>query len=176
MKFANRLRSPMLTLAVLGIIVPRFSLAEAPANSTPIIADVGLQAGGCLHGQMLDSDGAPQADSTVTIQWQNRPIAETTTNREGEFSVAGLRGGNHTVVTKEGAAACRFWAPGTSPPNVRSSLLLVHEQSVLRGNNCQRHAWGHFLSNPYLMGAVIGAAIIIPVAISAANDDDDSGS
>ncbi len=170
------LRSLALGLACLGMAIPKTCLGAAPVvSAAPAITDVGLQAGGVLRGQLLDGQGHPRPGAVVTINWQNRVIAAATTDRQGEFSVAGLRGGIHTVTSGPDVAPCRFWALSTSPPNVPHNLLVVSNPTTVRGNNCRRHAMANMLSNPYFLGLAVGAAIIIPVAINASNDDD-SGS
>lgn len=178
MKLVNRLRPAVLVLVCLGVILPKHCHAISPSGGNPklTITDVALQEGGILRGQALDANGAAKSGVSISVKWQNRPVAETITNSEGQFEVAGLRGGLHTITSDRGIAACRFWAANTSPPNVQSNLLLVSEQTVVRGNARKRYAIASLLSNPYFMALAIGTAVIIPVAINAANDDNDSGS
>jgi hypothetical protein len=165
------LRTLALSLLCVSIAMPRNSLAASPPHAAQsTVTDIVLQEGGLLRGQLLDGEGNAEAGADVTVQWQNRRIVTTTTNERGEFSVAGLRGGLHTIATERGVAGCRFWAPSTAPPNVPSELLLVANESVLRGNNCRRHAIAQLLSNPWAMGLIAATAIIIPVAINAGGD------
>jgi hypothetical protein len=177
MKFLHRLRFIALLLACLSMLIPKTCLGATPpaTNLKSPITDISLQEGRTLRGQVLDSDGIPQADIPVTVSYQSNSVAETSTNRQGEFTVTGLRGGVHLVTTSQGVAACRFWAPETSPPNAKTHLLVIGEQMVVRGQPRARHAIAHMLSNPWLIGGIAAIAIAVPVAINA-NDDDDSGS
>lgn len=166
-------------LACLGMLVPKCCLAAPPVtanNAGILIADVALQEGGSLRGQVLDSQGVPRAEIPVAVFHQDNVVARTNTNGQGEFSVTGLRGGVHTVTTGQAAAACRFWAPNTAPPNAKAQLLVIDQQPVVRGQPSARHAIAHVLSNPLLLLGVAALAIGIPAIINASGDDNDSGS
>jgi hypothetical protein len=162
----------MLLLACLGMVTPKTCVGATPPaiNSESRITDVGLQEGGTLRGQVLNVQGLPQYGVAVTVSYQNSAVAQTSTNAQGEVVVTGLRGGVHFVTTTQGTAACRFWASDTSPPNVKTHLLVVSEQTVLRGQPGPRHAIAHMLSNPLLMGGILAIAIAVPAGISAAQD------
>ena len=174
MRVFDALRSVALALACLGLALPGNCRAAVSAEPQSAIADVSLEVGGRLHGQVLDANGVPTADSLVKVSFQNQPVAETRTNSNGEFQVTGLRGGVHAVASERGVALCRFWAPDTAPPEAPSRILLVDGDTLVRGKSCGQHRLAHALSNPWLLIGVAAVAIAVPVALN--GDDGDSGS
>jgi hypothetical protein len=144
------------------------------------VVDVALQDGGRLQGQVLDPQGAPIADTVVSLSTGGHVIATPRTNAEGRFLVQGLKGGVYQVATDNRGGLYRFWAPQTAPPAARSDLLLVDGWSVngqcppqCEPAPCPPPHHSHrpilqFLGNPWVVGALITTAIAVPLAL----DDD----
>lgn len=168
MRSFTRLRNIFLMLAIsaqlLANVGTRTILAASPAQGT--LSDIGLADGGVLAGQVLGVEGLPKANETVTISFESRAIVTARTNAEGEFVVAGLRSGVHTVAAQEGVAAFRFWAPHTAPPRAPSRVLLVKEGTVVRGKSQKQHAIAQLLSNPYVLLGAAAVAIIVPAVVN----------
>lgn len=110
---------------LLGLAVTyRPALAEA-AN----ILDVALGKGGTFQGRLLDSDGQPVANRVVIVE-QGKLAIKSVTNKNGDFSVSGLRGGEYQFTDANGSRqSYRLWAHDTQPPSVQSGSLLLYAES-----------------------------------------------
>ena len=166
-------KSVAVILACAGMVLPNSALQAAetdpgskhgrsPSESTGVI-DVALDEGGTLHGQVVDAQGNPVVETSVVIYHLDRQIASAVTDPSGHFRVSGLRGGMYRVVTGQTTKVYRFWSPGTAPPSVRSGTLVVPSEEQALGQGHTRF-W-HVLRNPWFVGAVVAAAIILPVAL-----------
>lgn len=164
-------------LSCLSMMVPTAGLAAAPANlaTDSLATDIALQQGGLLVGQVLDQQGAPQSGHGVALLQGNREVARTKTDENGVFAVAGMRGGQYQVVTDESSNSIRAWAPNTAPPTAREGSLIIVGDQVVRGNIADSPRWAieWARQHPWLTTIGVVAAVAIPVAI-AADDDDNS--
>jgi hypothetical protein len=158
--------------ASLGMILPPIAFA-APTQlarpATSAVRDVALHDGGSLTGQVLDAAGTPVASTAVAVLDQGRAVASTQTSEDGRFAIAGVKAGVYEVATSNGVTVCRLWAPRTAPPAAQADALVVHGNTVVRG----AHGGGgviKFLSNPWVLGGIVAAAIAIPLIL----DDDDA--
>jgi len=158
--------------ASLGVILPPSAFAAPtqlarPASSA--VRDVALHDGGSLTGQVLDAAGTPVAGTAVAVLDQGRAVASTQTGADGRFAMAGVKAGVYEVATSNGVTVCRLWAPRTAPPAAQSDALVVHGETVVRG---AQGGGGviKFLSNPWVLGGIVAAAIAIPLIL----DDDDA--
>ncbi len=141
MKFRKTLPVAAVALALLGIVLPHPVTADAidsqnsmarTAAGMPVV-DVALHEGGLLKGQVIDAQGNPQADSSVTLWRRGEPVADAQTDAEGRFAIAGLGSGVYQLKTAEGAGICRLWAPGAAPPAAHEAVLLISGNEVVRG-------------------------------------------
>ena len=154
--------------------------ATAGARPKASIHDVALEPGGLLVGQIVNETMQPIRGATVVVQVKGQTAAATTTDANGVFAVAGLRGGVHQIVTLESSENCRLWAPGTAPPRAVSRLRFIPGQGhIIRGQ------WGPppsydammaWATNPWVIGGVVATAIAVPVVWNQLDDDDDDGS
>lgn len=167
------IRSGLVVLASFGMLVPQVALGIGPvdsgqpfAHSATAISDIALQENGLLKGQVLDTQGAPVAGIPVAVVQQGKVAAVSKTNTTGRFAFEGLKGGVFQVVTHQGGATYRLWAPRTAPPSAQTDALIVNGDTVVRGA-----AGGGFLSNPWVLGGIVTAAIAIPLIL---DDDDDA--
>ncbi|MEM9351853.1 MAG: carboxypeptidase-like regulatory domain-containing protein [Planctomycetota bacterium] len=152
-------------------------VTKQPAAS---IADVGLQQGGVLTGQITDAKGA-SLPGVAVVAASRKGQSRTTTDANGRFAIAGLEGGLHRVEAAGQTTFCRAWAPGTQPPNAQTGLLLVAPSDIALGQHCGSRVGSgygqgygrrsHPFRNPVVMGGVVAAAIAIPVALSNSDDD-----
>jgi hypothetical protein len=67
----------------------------------------------------------------------------------------------------------RLWAEQTAPPAANDGVLVVHGDDAVRGNSCNPCGGGLLgvLANPWVLAAIVAAAIAIPLAL---DDDDDA--
>ncbi len=169
MKKNRLLHGFAVALSCLGFAMPQVSMAIGPVAQTstaaPVaaaeITDVALGQGGVLKGQVVSSTGAAQANAQVEFIQNAKQVAATVTDTEGYFAVKGLSGGVYQVVTSGTVKIYRVWAPNTAPPSAHNDILLVAGENVVRGQ-----ALPFALSNPWVIGAAVAAAVAIPVAIA----------
>ncbi len=146
-------------------MVGQVARAATPETARPAAArDVALQASGLLQGQVLDVQGRPQAGVQVSVTKQGLPATFATTDGDGRFAVLGLSAGLYEVRTPQGGGIYRAWAPHTAPPSAQDGVLVISGEEVVRGGQ----GLG-FLANPWVMGAVVAAAIAIPLAMDDAS-------
>jgi hypothetical protein len=155
------------------------TVSDRAATATIGPADVELREGGMLVGQVVDAQGVPQPNKPVAILYDGRhEVARTTTDENGVFAAQGLRGGQYQIVTADGTGYYRMWMNDTAPPAATDSLVLVADQSVVRGQwempGAQYGAsWLNWVrSHPYITAGIVAAAVAIPLALA---DDDDGG-
>jgi len=175
MKLVAIMRGSVVVLASIGVLLPQLALGAGtvkPGQSvlSTAVRDVALQEGGLLKGQVLDTQGAAVAGIPVAVVLQGKPIATTKTDASGGFAVAGLGGGIYQIVTPQGGAAYRLWAPRTAPPAATTSALIVNGDNVVRGGVGGGGLIG-FLANPWVLGGIVAAAIAVPLVL---DDDDDA--
>ena len=174
----ERFRGLLVAAASVSMILPQFAYAASsnqPARPmSAAVRDVALQDGNALTGQVLDATGAPVAGTTVSVVDQSRTVATAVTGDDGRFTITGVKAGVHQVATANGVTVCRLWAPGTAPPAAQREALVVHGDTVLRckgDDSCSgRGGVIGFLSNPWVLGGIVAAAIAIPLIL----DDDGS--
>ena len=130
------------TLAMLGLLLPPAAVqADQPRSmdqsfsgqSKPVVIDIALDQESSLQGTLLDEQGMGIAGQLVLVQQHNQEVLRTVTGEDGSFSLTGLRGGLYVISAGQASQICRVWAPGTSPPAARSSILLVNEGPTIRG-------------------------------------------
>lgn len=146
------------------------NIERAAKRSGSAISDVALAPGGMLVGQLLDEAMQPVRGAAVEVQADGQTTASTVTDANGVFAVSGLRGGVHQVVAQNTVENCRLWAPGTAPPNAQPILRYVPgQESVVRGQ------WTapSLLTNPWVIGGIVVAAVATPILINNLDDDDD---
>jgi hypothetical protein len=174
MVFSIRLRLAVLTAAMILLPLQQLLaanphlLGQTPPAGSAEIRDVALQAGGALRGQVVDGQGHPCGLVAVRVvrASDQTPLAVVQTDAQGRFAVNGLTGGVYRVETPDGAAIYRLWAPNTAPPAATASALLIHSDSLVRGN-----LGGIGWLGWTLIGAGVAAAIAIPLIL---DDDDDA--
>ena len=169
MKLRKTFGQAALVMAAVGMLVPNWAWAEVvdgEQQNAPAILDVSLR-DGKLVGQVLDAQGAPIRDEAVSIRTRGQEVAQVKTDDLGRYSVDGLNTGLYQVVTTQGGASYRVWDAQTAPPAAQPGALMIIGQPV-RG----QLGGGGLLGNPWVLGGIAAAAIIIPLAL----DDDDPAS
>jgi len=141
MRIARLFRHGLPWMAVAGACLPaQVSMADqsgrrpaAPQTTVFAVSDVALAQGGLLKGQLLNEQMQPVAGTEVTIVANGRTVAATTTDANGVFAVAGLRGGFHQITTAVAIENCRFWIAGTEPPRATQGIQIIASRDVVRG-------------------------------------------
>lgn len=137
---------------LVAVVASLSTLSQAMAKS-PIIPDVALQGGGVLQGQLLDKSGKAKADATVVVAQKGEAVVVAMTDKQGRFSVSGMQGGVYQIESEHAQGIYRLWAPKTAPPAAKSAVLMVVDESVVRGQSLGE-TYG-----PAIRGAVAGGLI-----------------
>ena len=147
-----------------------------PAAGPPIVRDVALHGQGTLRGLVVDAQGASLANVDVALVQRGEAVARVRSANDGSFAVSGLRGGVYQISTQGVVGNLRLWAPHTAPPVAEDEALVVHQAPVVyqappaaaaaRGSKVWR-----IVTNPWVLGGVAAAAIIIPLSL---DDHDDA--
>ncbi len=171
MKRMGMLRAMALCLACLGMLIPTPVLHAAightghvnrAAGQPSAVVDVELHNGGMLFGQVRDSRSAPLPQTPVFLIQSNRPVRNTITDRTGGFSFGELRGGTYQIISGRACGTYRLWAPNTAPPLAQPAVLIAEHDGVVRG---QPGPIGYWLSNPWVLAALVAVAVAVPVVI-----------
>lgn len=183
MRKPGSLASFVAALACLNLLVPlqllpaadpsaAVSTAAATASSAqsrltpretfrPVTRDVSLGAAGELRGTLVDKNGVPLANRVVVAVGADKSSLQSISDAEGHFRFPGAKPGLYGVASESSYQACRCWAAHTAPPVAASELMLVEGNQTLRG----QQPIGELLCGPVLIGLIIAAAIIIPIAV-----------
>jgi|GEM_PF-894653 len=144
--------------------------------------DVELMPDGSLYGQVYTSEQHPVADAQIELTWNGTTIARTTTGRQGDFLITGLRGGAHDITVGSMKSPVRLWNNGTAPVGATDGFVVAASEDIIRGQAYDDYGdryyepYGHASSGFGLMDvvalAVMGAAATaVVIAIDQHNDD-----
>jgi hypothetical protein len=153
---------------------PGTRVGEQPMRVT----DVALGDQGLLVGQLVDAQGRQLSGAEIRLN-NSVQTWTTSTDATGDFRIEGLAGSTYQAQVAGQRQIVRAWAPGTAPPQATRGLLLVHDDSVILGQHCaspicNRIACAKYpLSNPFILGGIVAAAVAIPVAIHNHDRDDE---
>jgi len=112
-------------------------------------------------GQVVSTDGQPNAAVPVSLQYHGHEVAVVRTDETGYFAIKDVRGGLYTLQAPHATANYRVWNSSAAPPAASPAALLVTDNSVVRGQGI-----AGTLNKPIVIGAIIATAIAVPVAIS----------
>ena len=184
MKVVRLVRGCAVSLACLGLLIPQGALGAGPVrcaekpetadsmvDSQTRVLDVALLDGGELRGQVMDREGSPAIQTEVSVSRQGQVVKTTRTDAEGKFRVTGLRGGVYVIATADASGVYRLWASNTAPPVAQPDVLIVAGGDAVRGQSGFRNGVMQFLSNPWVIAAIVATAIAVPLAL-----DKDDGS
>lgn len=186
----RRVQSMLTTLACIGMLTPFSALfAEQTAEQNQSkITDVALGSGGLLAGTVVDKEGRPVENARIVLRSKEKTLVDTHAAEDGSFRIHALRGGVYDMTANGKTTVMRLWADQTAPPSSETTATLVAGGEVVRGQSCSNGSctapggcdcdscvgaapWA-FLMNPMVIGAVVAAAVAIPLAL----DDDGNAS
>lgn len=148
LRYMPRMVIPMKTLCSLtiwlacsGMLLPGFVFAEpGESDSSHFTQDVALNAAGELRGQVVNRGAVALADVELTLVSDIDGMKlKATTDAEGKFAFANVRGSVCEISSGAFKQKCRVWVVNTAPPAASKGLLIVAEKTqVQRGqsNNC----------------------------------------
>jgi hypothetical protein len=161
-----------------GILNPALQVQATPP-ARPHVPDVRLDRQGLFHGIVVDGQGQTVPATQVKLERVNQQQEAVTapsiatTDARGGFVFRELSAGTYRLETSSGIFVCRIWTHKAAPPAAASSLLVVNDAQIERG---QRPMQEIFRSDPLLMAAIVAAAIAIPIAVHKSQDDSPEGS
>ncbi len=176
MKRKHRLSRVLVALGSVGLLLPSSMLAADGPSASPAsrsgasavhaeqtMVDVALQPGGVLRGQVVRPDGSPLGNVHLALCRHDREIASATTNAQGAFAISGLRGGVYHLRLGNSLTIFRAWAPRTAPAAARPGILLVRDESLVRGQNTL--SLPAISGTSLVIGGIVATAIVVPIAI-----------
>ena len=163
----------MLGLSCLGLVLPPSAALAAGPRSGPTprprtlcVADAALGPGGLLRGKVVDHQGKGIPAAEVVLVQKGRPVAQTGTDRNGQFAIANLNRGVYELHSAGGVGVYRVWPAGIAPPSANREALLVAGGRLVRGQGGV-YQW---VSEHYLLTCTgIAAAIVVPIVVIDAN-------
>lgn len=158
--------------AIAPLMLPQLGYAQDSGTRPTQLRglDVELDSEGGFRGQVVDPSGKPHVNRTVRLLHRGELVASAKSDEAGEFRFSRVRGGVHQLALDQGATVIRCWKTATAPPSAQSSILLVSDGKTIRG----QYPIGNLFTNPLVFGAIIAAAIAIPVIINNADDGNSS--
>jgi len=162
MRAATLLQRVAVCLAVMGFCIPQVALAATPAPSqgSPV-ADVQLQPGGVLVGQVVTPENTAVAGTEVVLRTGPKQMVKGKTDHQGYFAFAGLRDGVYQVEAAKGSGIYRVWSQKIAPPAAKPGALIVAGKQTVRGQGIGGGLW-----NWVIVGGVVATAIAVPLAIN----------
>ena len=169
MRNATFLQWVAVVVATVGICFPQMALGAHPAaKPAPVVTDVALTSG-VLLGQVVDAQGKPVAGVPVSLSSGGRELIggenAPRTDAGGLFSFKGLsNSGVYQVAAAQGQGTFRVWPEKIAPPSAQPGALVVAGGQTLRGQYGML-GFRNLMSNPWVIAALVAAAIAVPVAI-----------
>jgi len=130
-------------------------------GNAPLTRDVSLSSANELRGELVDKNGVRLANRVVVAVHADKTSFETVSDANGNFRFSRAKPGMYQIASQQSLQVCRCWAANTAPPAASQQLLLVEGDQTIRG----QRPIGELLSGPILIGLIIAAAVIIPIAI-----------
>jgi Carboxypeptidase regulatory-like domain len=119
---------------------------------------------GHLNGKLLNANGKPVEGAAVSVTKNGKVVANTVTQKDGSYTVAGLTSGTHTVSVAEGQFPVRLWSKETAPASARNQFTVA--QTAVRGQYLDEY--GNLIA---VTVAVVALTVAI-VALKEANEND----
>ncbi len=181
MKLIKLLKGLAVSAATFGLLIPYPAITNASENATAtrqaeIIRDLALGAGGVLRGQVMNKNGLPDGDATISVIRDGETVATVKADKEGSFRVLGISGGVYAVSSGKATGVVRVWTHQTAPPAASQAVLLVPSDLTVRGQG-QLHGWLHDRLGGLSLGQVgLGGLLVLGfagtiIAIAATNNN-----
>ena len=130
-------------------------------TARPVTRDVTLGPDSELRGQLVDKNGVRLPNRIVVAVHADKSSLQSVSDANGQFHFPRAKPGMYQVASQQSYQLCRCWAANTAPPAASKQLLMVEGDQTIRG----QRPIGELLSGPVLIGLIIAAAIIIPIAV-----------
>ena len=107
---------------------------SAPASSSGIV-DVSLTPEGSFTGQLLASDARPVDGAIVVLRQNGADVAQAVTDTEGRYMFSEVAAGVYQLQVGDKRCVVRIWQPTSAPPAARTHLIVVRDETVVRGQS-----------------------------------------
>jgi hypothetical protein len=164
----RRIRLSLVTVSCWWLLVPVHVMAQNGVAAGPQtrVLDVAIGTQG-LTGRYVNTEGVPIPNHPIQLRQEGRVIATTHTATDGTFCFVAVRGGLYELAAHDAVVLTRVWAAGTAPPQASSHVVLVSQDTLVRG----QRPFAEIITNPLVIGSVIAAAIAIPIAVHNSGKD-----
>ena len=119
----------LLLAGLLSVGTPLMAGEPVEIRST----DVSLHVGGFLKGTVLNTAAQPMAGVPVNVFHEDKVVATSMSNEQGEFTVKGLRNGAHVIKVGATQQTVRLWGTDTAPPAAVENIAIVVDAETIRG-------------------------------------------
>jgi hypothetical protein len=132
-------------LAAVGMCLPANAMADDAPAATPAGAkapaeakvqktrDVALTKSGTFVGRVIDNAGKPLDGVVVRLTRRGEETpAETTTDAEGRFRFAKLKGGVYQLQTPQAETTYRMWTADSAPAQAMKTVVVNGAGPVMR--------------------------------------------
>ena len=99
------------------------------------IIDVQLAKDGSLRGEVINAKKESVKDAVISVRTAKQEIGRSLSTESGKFSVKKMPSGTYYIVAGTGHGVYRFWKNGKAPKSARSSIRIVSDRAVIRGQN-----------------------------------------
>lgn len=181
-------------IASIPLIVPAWSSSAlaaepTPAKSTALTSepalrpqDVVLLPDNVLAGEVVDSNGNPLADTTVSVFVGRQEVSRGMTDQAGEFAISVPRGGVYWLSCGNSIALARTWSSKASPPQAEARVTLSppSTHTSIRGQspNAPWYAgtgpFGLSALGATAIAAAVATAVAVPIAVTQNNNNDNN--
>jgi hypothetical protein len=177
---SNRLAKLLSCFAITGLLTSPLGAAQSEvedAPKPPRVLDVSLRQGR-LVGQFVNANGQAMSQQPFRITAIDQSVSlSSLTDKEGRFDVRLKDAGVYAITSADQSLLVRAWNPKLAPPTTKPGVLCVVDDDVQRGQSGFMARVGNrltpVLTKPIYIGAIAATAIAIPVALDAADDDED---
>lgn len=135
------------------------STQDLSSNKVGETRDVELHADGTLRGQLVTTESLPLVKAPVRLWQGGQLMAESKTDADGNFKIAGVAGGTYQLATPVTIQTVRVWKAGTAPPKANTALLVVADHETVLGNGGLLHP-DEWRTVGWIVAA-IGAGIVV---------------
>lgn len=169
MKSFQWMKASIVALAAVGMVMPNANVMAAPqAAQASAVVDVALAHGGQLNGRVVDAQGASLTGASVVIKQGQQEVARTVSDKSGQFSAQGLKGGVYTIAAGQSQGTYRLWSERTAPPAAKEGVVLVSGNGPVRGQLSESP-----VVTTVLVAGVIASAVLAGLAYDEAKDNGD---
>ena len=165
MKLKSFINAAATGLACLGMILPTDLMAAPPQSKgkpgrasltgTPAAAksksastrskrakkvrviDVELAKDGSLRGEVINAKKESVKDAVISVRTAKQEIGRSLSVESGKFNVKKMPSGTYYIVAGTGHGVYRFWKNGKAPKSALSSIRIVSDRAVIRGQNAE---------------------------------------